>query len=183
MQEQVAALYVDSRRGPYAAIPGVELWDAKRDARGYAGPWPVIAHPPCAPWGRYYRWSKGGDGEKELAPIAVGQVRAWGGVLEHPAHSRLWKEPLGLPLPGELPDRWGGITVEVEQGGWGHPAPKKTWIYAVGVELMLLARPSPGFIPRTTVEQMSSTARRITPALFAGWLVELARSSVKTTSF
>src|SRR5262245_21678454 len=39
---QIAALYGDPR-GCYANLPGVELWDEARDARKYAGPWPVVA--------------------------------------------------------------------------------------------------------------------------------------------
>lgn len=36
---QIAALYVYAD-GPYAGLPGVDLWDAKRDARLYQGPHP-----------------------------------------------------------------------------------------------------------------------------------------------
>lgn len=46
---KVAALYVETN-GVYADLPDVELWDEARDARLYAGPWPVVAHPPCGRW-------------------------------------------------------------------------------------------------------------------------------------
>ena len=38
----IAALFVE-RGGVYWNQPGVDPWDEERDARLYAGPWPVIA--------------------------------------------------------------------------------------------------------------------------------------------
>lgn len=52
----IAALFV-AVGGGYFGLPDVDPWDAERDARLYAGPWPVVAHPPCERWGRY--WSGG----------------------------------------------------------------------------------------------------------------------------
>jgi len=49
----VAALYV-LKDGPYANREGVDPWPESRDARLYAGPHVVVAHPPCARWGRYW---------------------------------------------------------------------------------------------------------------------------------
>jgi hypothetical protein len=46
----IAALYVE-KGGAYYGIPDVDPWDIERDARKYAGPWPVVAHPPCSTWG------------------------------------------------------------------------------------------------------------------------------------
>ena len=122
----VAALYIDPR-GPYPRLLGKSnCWGLDRDATLYPGPHPVVAHPPCGPWGRIKHLYQGA--EHELAPIAVEQVRTWGGVLEHPARSGLWKQ-CRLPLPYAGLDALGGFTVEVNQCDWGHVAPKKTWLY------------------------------------------------------
>lgn len=140
---EIAALYV-AADGAYANLPGVEVWDQTRDARTYAGPHPVVAHPPCARWGRYWHGSsskphqhaKGDDGGCFAAALA--SVRRWGGVLEHPAHSHAWFAH-GLPWPaasgGWQRDIEGGWCCHVEQGWYGHPARKTTWLYAVGADL------------------------------------------------
>ena len=137
----IAALYVDPA-GCYAGIDGVELWDEARDARRYGGVWPVVAHPPCQRWGRFWhgsplkphRFELGDDGGCFAAALAA--VRRWGGVLEHPAHSHAWLAH-GLPWPpadgGWQRDIHGGWCCQVEQGFYGHAARKPTWLYAVGV--------------------------------------------------
>ncbi len=189
----VAALYVDPR-GPYPKMPGVDPWDEARDARTYAGPHPIIAHPPCGPWGALAAWCKRQD--PTLAPIAVEQVRQWGGVLEHPARSRLWAA-CGLPRPGELPDAWGGVTIAVNQCDWGHVATKPTWIYLVGSRPFRFDWPAPGTATHwicgsrkrrvggggtapETVKFCSSEQRRRTPPAFAEFLVALARQARST---
>ena len=117
----VSALYIDSHFGPYPDLL-TDCWDIERDALTYAGPNPVVAHPPCGSWGRMVHLSR-----QPLAPglAAVAQVRRWGGVLEHPADSKLWKR-LRLPYVDGLPDEWGGFTVCVNQWDFGHLALK--WI-------------------------------------------------------
>ncbi len=140
----IAALYVEPK-GVYAGVPGVDAWGEARDARTYAGPWPVVAHPPCERWGRFWHGSPrkphqfklGDDGGCFAAALA--SVRRWGGVLEHPADSHAWRE-YGLKAPpragGWVSADWcGGATCYVEQGFYGHPARKATWLYANGVDL------------------------------------------------
>ena len=138
----IAALYVQ-RDGVYAGIDGVELWDEARDARRYAGPWPVVCHSPCQRWGRFFhgstrrphQFSLGDDGGCFAAALA--SVRRWGGVLEHPAYSHAW-EAHGLPWPaakGWQQDISGGWCCRVEQGFYGHLSRKPTWLYANGVDL------------------------------------------------
>ena len=50
----IAALYVETN-GVYYGLPDVDPWDEQRDARLYAGPWPVVAHPPCAKWSPFMK--------------------------------------------------------------------------------------------------------------------------------
>jgi hypothetical protein len=138
----IAALYVETD-GVYFGIPDVDPWDAARDARLYAGPWPVVAHPPCERWGRYWfggpsckvRKVKGDDGGCFAAALAA--VRKWGGVLEHPEASAAWRT-FGLNAPPRNgawvnADLIGGWTCCVEQGHFAHRARKATWLYAFGV--------------------------------------------------
>lgn len=179
-----AALYVDPR-GPYPKIGGVDVWDEQRDARVYAGPLPVIAHPPCGPWGNLRAFCTKQD--RSLAPVAVEQVRRWGGVLEHPQGSKLWPE-CGLPKPGEPPDASGGFSVQVEQVAWGHKATKATWLYFVGVDRNLVERTRrTGGTPTHVVSQtrgknarglkrLGDDVRHLTPPAFAEWLVTLVRT-------
>ena len=138
----VAALYVDPN-GVYANLPGVEVWDEARDARLYAGPWPVVAHPPCAAWSRLagfrearFGYKRGEDGGCFKAALAA--VREHGGVLEHPAHSDAWSA-FGLPTPkssiGWTVSFDGEASCYVEQGRYGLPVKKATWLYAFGVDL------------------------------------------------
>lgn len=161
----VAALYVHAD-GVYASL-GCDVWDEARDARLYDGPGPVVAHPPCACWGRY-AWAAKQD-TRDCGVRAVQQVRAWRGVLEHPAHSKLWPA-CGLPAPGELPDAFGGRTLALDQGRFGHAAPKPTWLYFVGLPAPTV--PAPLLVaPEGRIERMSRRQREATPEAFARWLV------------
>lgn len=138
--KRVAALFVYAD-GPYARIPGVDLWDIKRDARLYDGPHPVVAHPPCSRWCRLAglveaRWGHKRGEDDGCFESALRSVRRWGGVLEHPAYSDAWAA-FGLPAPprqgGWVRGLCGGWSCHVEQGRYGHAAKKATWLYAYGV--------------------------------------------------
>lgn len=182
--QNVAALYVDPL-GPYPKL--VEhWWDEQRDARTYAGPWPVVAHPPRGPWSALRHLHKKA-GQGELGLLAIEQVRKWGGVLEQPSSSRL-SDHLDL-RPGEL-------YIMVEQCSWGHVARKPTWLFCVGVPHDFVnatrrtggtpthwcsggrtKRPGMGATVPPGIKVCSAQQRRRTPVAFAEWLISLAASA------
>lgn len=195
----IAALFVQER-GVYAGLPGVDLWGESRDARLYTGPWPVVAHPPCARWGRYAtggpsnrgRFIRGDDGG--CFASALCSVRFFGGVLEHPKDTSAF-EFFGLPRPAPgggwtspvHADEW---VCEVEQGRYGHPARKATWLFARSgrrpPELLwgrsAATRSKDYGDPlktrrRGAVELMSRGQREATPPRFRDALLEIARSA------
>jgi hypothetical protein len=185
----VSVLYVDPR-GPYPSLVE-DWWDETRNAKLYEGPWPVVAHPPCGPWGRLAHLCTKQDAS--CAVRAVEQVRRFGGVLEHPYCSRLFRE-CGLPLPAELPNAFGGRTIEVCQVDYGHVARKRTWLYLVGITNVGPIPPSlepthwvsggrskrrKGYGGRRPPNILACSAqqRRRTPRAFAEWLVSLAASA------
>ena len=148
VMQTIAALYVQTN-GCYFGVSGVDPWDEARDARNYNGPYPVVAHPPCQRWGKFWagqplyikrtgiRKVLGDDGG--CFEAALRDVRRYGGVLEHPEHSKAWPH-FGLAKPPRKggwikADNYGGWTCRVEQGRYGHYANKPTWLYAVGCEL------------------------------------------------
>jgi len=154
----IAALYVQ-KGGCYFGLPGVDPWDEARDARLYAGPWPVVAHPPCARWcqlaglveARYPTIKKGADGGTFAAALA--SVRQFGGVLEHPAFTAAWAaydmqppEAFGWTKEGFGP----GWVCEVSQAAYGHRARKLTWLYYVGNPPPCSGGTAPG-IPRASL--------------------------------
>lgn len=95
------AILCASPRSIYKTFNDVEVFDKFRDARTFDGTIPVVAHPPCRAWSAFCRHqAKPEDGEKELGPLCVAHLIRCGGVLEHPAYSRLFDE-CNLPKPGE----------------------------------------------------------------------------------
>lgn len=139
---RVAALFVETN-GVYYGLPDVDPWDEHRDARLYDGPHPVVAHPPCARWSRLAGFTEARFGLKRgedggCFASALEAVRTYGGVLEHPAHSAAWAR-FGLPKPitthGWTLGIDGGASCYIEQGRYGLPVKKATWLYAYGVDL------------------------------------------------
>lgn len=136
----IAALFVQPD-GCYIDQADIDAWPEWRDARKYNGPYPVIAHPPCQLWGamaavNYARW--GGEHNRPgndfgCFKSALDSVNKYGGVLEHPAKTRAWKE-YGLTKPVGIgwQQSGEGWVCEVWQSAYGHKANKATWLYYKG---------------------------------------------------
>lgn len=177
----VAALFVDPA-GVYSDLPGVDCWGEERDARLYAGPFPVVAHPPCNRWSvlAFCRpeLKVGDDGG--CFESALRSVRTYGGVLEHPAHTRAWSA-FGLPYPPR--SGWGsalgedGWVCQVDQSFYGHPARKITWLYCCGTDTPPL-RWGDGGRRAVSVQNLRHGGQRSkTPPAFRDVLLEMARSA------
>jgi hypothetical protein len=190
---QIAALYVETG-GSYFGLDGVDPWDEARDARLYAGPHPVVAHPPCDRWHQlsavnHKRWGYTINEDGGCFKAAIKAVRNWGGVLEHPAESRAFKMH-GIPEPRA--GHWqrsidGDWVTEVNQAAYGHRARKRTWLLACH-----LSPPSLDWSDaRGThqigqfdqkLPQLPKPERSATPEPFRDLLIGMARSVVREAS-
>lgn len=201
----IAALFV-IKNGPYA-IEGIDAWDIERDAKNYFGPHPVIAHPPCERWGRYWGGGPmlhGTENQKLLGDDrgcfahALWSVRTFNGVLEHPEASHAF-DYYGLPRPSQNggwtgPDKYGGRSCCVAQGHYGHRAQKLTWLYGVGIDFKELKwGRCPGMtlldegfhskeerarlIKTGRCQRLSKHQRTVTPIEFRELLISLVRQN------
>jgi hypothetical protein len=125
-------------------------------------------------------------------------------VLEHPEASHAWRI-YGIQIP---PKTGGWVSLDractmwtccVEQGHYGHPARKATWLFYVGPRPPdLIWGPSTGVrldegfhskaerdaaraAGKAPVKRLSTVQNIVTPAPFAELLIGLARSARKET--
>ena len=186
----VAALFV-ATGGAYFGLEGVDPWDEKRDARKYAGPHPVVAHPPCQLWVNFAALNFKRYGGEHNRPgndggcfaSALASVRRFGGVLEHPAGSKAvgahgLPRPRGVGWQSIQGDEW---VCEVWQSAYGHRARKRTWLFIAGVSppRMNWARPTGthqvGWFDRIK-PSLSKREASATPPAFRAALLEIARA-------
>ena len=170
----------------YKSMANTDVWDIERDARKWGGGSPIVAHPPCRAWGRLSHMAKPRYDEKALATWSIDKIRQYGGVLEHPASSKLWLEYM-LPEPNQI-DEFGGYTLVVSQWWWGHKALKNTRLYICGVKpadlpVIPYLMGTPDFVIASSIRGGKSAGkhwcsmaeREMTPPLFAQWLVDVAK--------
>lgn len=167
----------------YKSIPYVECYDCKRDARTFDLSTPIVAHPPCRAWSAFCaHQAKPIEGERELGIWCCDVLKKCGGVLEQPAHSRLF-DAGGLPKPGTIRgDMW---SIEVWGKWFGFPIKKATWLCFSGVDpdaVVIPYRLHSSGSDRRSFQVMSKVQRSHTTREFALWLVDLARQSIPFAS-
>lgn len=183
----IAALCVN-RRSIYKKI-GLDCYDEDRDTYRFPGGKPVIAHPPCRGYSTFLRHSANHDpSEKALAILCLDWLLQYGGVLEHPAHSKFFTEVLGL-RPGRT--RAGIQLLEINQEWFGYCKPKKTWL-AVPTRYSDIPEIPFRLCPRGTFTEKGGTKtigyrrwtnltksqRSETTYELAIWLIELVRRNI-----
>ena len=85
-------------------------------------------------------------------------------------------------------DAFGGFTCHVEQGHYGHMAPKATWLYACKTDLpaLLWGKSSASYVvgyakTNRRRPEMPKSKRHITPKDFRDLLIQLAMSVRRTS--
>lgn len=169
----IAALFV-RKTSHYTGIEGVDCFNEDRDALTWCGGVPGVFHPPCRAWGKLKAFANPRPGERELAVWSMLMVRKFGGVVEHPISSGLWRASgcIGYGMR----DEFGGVLFPIMQSWFGHRAPKMTGLYLVGAPIPDLEKQYSDCLVRGRVESMCKQERERTPLPLARWLVDLAAS-------
>lgn len=143
--KHVAALFID-RHSAYKLIPGVDCWDARRDATRWPGGVPFVAHPNCRTWATLSRFSTADRNELALALICLAWALTGPAIIEHPRASRLWRWTKRFPRFQHL---------DVLGAEWGGKTPKPTRLALAGVTpRALLSPPHPGRAAPTVLSNL-----------------------------
>jgi hypothetical protein len=166
-----------ARSTAYQAMPFTLIRRKTNSAWLTNGTCPVIAHPPCRFWSRSRSRALGTLSERieEMLTglLCVREVLRRGGILEQPAHSRLFYVAT-LPIPaaaGQANDSW---SMQVDQYHFGHRCSKPTWLWFCRIPQAQL--PSPPLRLRANpirkLDAITHGQRSSTPPDFAQWLCQ-----------
>lgn len=175
-------VYFVAKNSYYHLLPNLDLFDLRRNALSTVSNAPAIYHPPCRSWGRLRQFAKTPSGEHWLAVWSVLRIWRYGGVLEHPAGSKLWSF-MNLARPGQRYDSHGGFSVSLNQSWFGYPAKKNTWLYVVGCEISdlpemplcfnAITKTVSGSKNRNVLKELSHSERSRTTLQFNEYLISV----------
>lgn len=157
---KIPVLFTESDSN-YKLFENFDAYDVERNAFTYSDRLPLVAHPPCRLFSRLRKFSTAPAQEKKCAFFALSKIRQFGGILEHPRSSLLWKTG-NFDLSGNV-DNYGGFLRSVNLSWFGYPCEKKTMLYFVGI--------SPGQLPEfplsfdAITHQISSSKKKSLPEI------------------
>lgn len=165
------------QKSNYYNLQGFDCYDQVRNAFTCDSSLPGIYHPPCRRFSRLRGLSTAPQNERIFGYWSIGRVRKYGGIVEHPADSLLWKQcKVGTP---SSPDSWGGYLISVNLSWFGYPAQKRTGLYIVGVPYKDLPALPLSFDAITRIvsssrssklKEVSKSKRSMTPVKLCYWL-------------
>lgn len=141
----------------YYKIPGLDLWDKKRNAYNYTGSNPIITHAPCQQWSRLKHFANENKEEKELAMHCLKLVQQNGGIFEHPAGSSFFKHAGIKP------------TLSINQNWWGYKCKKTTYLYYSKIKPNAINLNFNAITHK--IHQLDKTERSKMPLKFCQWLI------------
>jgi len=156
----------------------IDYYGKHRNALNYQGNDVVICHPPCAHWGAMSQFASISPGEKYLALHALWLVEINGGILEHPAQSKIWN------LIRNQPTHYTGQILSVNLSWFGFPTQKRTYLYIKGATLKEIPPHPISFESVTTfirpkhqpgAKHLPKSQRDTTPISMCKWLIEITR--------
>lgn len=175
-------VYFTQKNSNYNLSNKFDCYDKERNSLSTKSKLPAIYHPPCRTWGRLRGLSNNEPGEHLLAVWSILRIWRYGGVLEHPAGSKLW-DLMKLPLPGSGYDKFGGFSISINQSWFGFKAEKNTWLYIKGCKINEIPSIELSFDAITHVvttskkgtgkKELSKGARSKTPVKLIKWLSEV----------
>lgn len=165
-----------ARSTVYRSLPNALVRTRANSAWLTTGTCRVIAHPPCRFWCRARALAADKPStiiqELMLGLWCAFQVKIRGGVLEQPAHSRLW-DAANLPRP-HVYGQQHAYSIAVDQAAWGHHGPKPTWLFFCGIPKHTIPPIPLSFVPtrRRTLMVCTNGQRSATPPAFMDWLCQ-----------
>lgn len=158
MSKRIAILCANED-SEYFKFEGLDIYTQKRPISEFKGGMPIIAHPPCAQWGKFKWRSKKDIEDKMLALQCIEHLAENGGIMEHPASSDIWKR--------NFPE--GTRMYKIHMSDWGYKAKKETILAFYQVKPITM--PIQFNAIQGRIELMDKKERAVTPYEMCKWLI------------
>lgn len=164
MNKQRVTILCASLQGHYPSLGkkyDLDIYSESRSAYMCDLAAPVIAHPPCAQWSRLHKFAHKDEYIKGLGVWCFDKVKEFGGILEHPSGSHLFRF-CGIPK-NEL--------ISVDLHWWDFPARKRTYLWFNKCQPLSYPLNFNAYKGKVS-HNLTGESRSITPYAFNEWLIQ-----------